>query len=170
MNVARYLWGPGSPLGAVVAGAAFAADQLHKWIMLHVVEIGQRGIIEVTPFLDFVMVWNPGVSYGLFQQDSARGQAVLVLVNVGIAIALWAWLSRMTQRFQVMSVALIVGGALGNALDRMLYGAVADFFHFHAFGWSWYVFNIADIAIVAGVAGLLYDSFRPGHKSAPKGK
>ncbi len=169
MNPARFFWGPHSGLAALVAGTAFAVDQIHKWIMIHVVEIGRRGIIEITPFFDFVMVWNPGVSYGLFQQDTARGQAALVLLNVGIAIALWVWLSRMTERFQVVSVALVVGGALGNALDRVLYGAVADFFHLHAFGWSWYVFNIADIAIVAGVAGLLYDSFRPGHKSAPKG-
>ena len=79
---------------------------------------------------------------------------------------LFVWLWRMESRFQALAVGLIAGGAIGNGLDRIIWGAVADFFHFHAFGYSWYVFNVADVAIVAGVIGLLYDSFRPGHKDA----
>lgn len=164
----RYLWGPVSALGGAAALAAFVADRVHKWIMLDLVEIGRRGIIEVTGFLDLVLVWNPGVSYGLFQQETAVGQAALAAINVAVAAALWVWLARMRTALQAISAGLVIGGALGNALDRMLYGAVADFFHLHALGWSWYVFNVADMAIVAGVAGLLYDSFRPSHKSAPK--
>jgi signal peptidase II len=168
MWLIRYLWGPLSALGGAVALGAFAADRLHKWIMLDVVEIGRRGLIEVTPFLDFVIVWNFGVSYGLFQQQTAVGQYLLVAINVVVAAALWVWLSRMDTRLQAVSVGLVIGGAIGNAVDRLFYGAVADFFHLHAWGWSWYVFNVADMAIVAGVAGLLYDSFRQGHKSAQK--
>ncbi len=67
-----------------------------------------------------------------------------------------------------ISIGLVIGGAVGNAVDRAFYGAVSDFFHFHAFGWSWYVFNLADVAIVAGVAGLLYESLADSHKRAPK--
>jgi signal peptidase II len=164
----RYVWGPVSALGGATALAAFLADRVHKWVMLDIVEIGRRGLIEVTGFFDLVLVWNFGISYGLFQQQTAAGQSLLVAINVVVAAALWVWLARMTTGLQAVSAGLVIGGALGNALDRMLYGAVADFFHLHALGWSWYVFNVADMAIVAGVAGLLYDSFRPSHKSAPK--
>jgi signal peptidase II len=92
---------------------------------------------------------------------------LLVAVSLAIVAALWIWLSRMRTALPALSVGLVIGGALGNAVDRVLYGAVADFFHFHALGWSWYVFNLADAAIVVGVAGLLYDSLRDSHKSAP---
>lgn len=168
MRFARYLWGPLSALGGVAALVVFLADRLHKWVMLEVVDIGALGAIEVTSFFNLVLVWNQGVSYGLLQQQTATGQAVLAGVNVAVAAGIWVWLSRMDTRLAALSAGLLVGGAVGNAVDRVLYGAVADFFHFHAFGWSWYVFNVADAAIVAGVAGLLYDSFRHSHKSAPK--
>jgi signal peptidase II len=165
----RYLWGPYSAIGGALALVAFLADRLHKWVMLDVVEIGRRGLIEVTGYFDLVLIWNQGVSYGLFQQQTASGQYILAGINVIVAAALWAWMSRMDTRLAAISAGLIIGGAIGNGVDRVLYGAVADFFHFHAYGWSWYVFNVADIAIVAGVAGLLYDSFRDSHKSAPNG-
>lgn len=163
-----YLWGPRSSLGAAVAVAAFAIDRVHKWYMLDIVGMAERGVIEVTAFFNLVMVWNQGVSYGLFQQGSDAGRLALVALNVAVSAALWVWLARTHGRLAAISLALVIGGALGNALDRVVYGAVADFFHFHAFGWSWYVFNLADVAIVAGVIGLLYESFTDSHKSAPK--
>ena len=168
MNPRRYLWGPLSGLGALVAVGVFAVDRLHKWAMLGPVGIGAREPIEVTPFFDLVLVWNKGVSYGLFQQDSEAGRTNLVLVNIVAALALWVWLARARKGLTAVSIGLVIGGALGNAVDRAVYGAVADFFHFHAFGWSWYVFNVADVAIVAGVVGLLYESLLDSHKSAPK--
>ncbi len=161
-----YLWGPLSLFGAAIAIAVFVVDRVHKWAMFEVVGIATRGAIEVTPFFDLVLVWNQGVSYGLFQQSDPAGQLALAVLNVSIALGLWMWLSRTLDRFAAASLGLLIGGAIGNAVDRLIYGAVADFFHLHAFGWSWYVFNLADVAIVAGVAGLLYDSFRPGHKRA----
>jgi len=83
---------------------------------------------------------------------------------VAAALALSYWLAQLQTRLAAASVGLIIGGALGNAIDRLHYGAVADFFSFHVSGFNWYVFNLADIAIVAGVVGLLYDSFRASHK------
>jgi signal peptidase II len=82
------------------------------------------------------------------------------------SLALTVWLARITSPLTAVAIGLIMGGAIGNAIDRAVYGAVADFFAFHAFGFEWYVFNIADVAIVAGVIGLLYDSIFGGHKKA----
>ncbi|MEJ8571784.1 signal peptidase II [Microbaculum marinum] len=157
-----------SGLGAAVAAAVFLVDRVHKWVMLGPVGIGVNDVIPVTPFFDLMLVWNRGVSYGLFQQDSAGGRAILVGINIVAAVVLWIWLARAQSRLTAVSLGLVIGGALGNGLDRVIYGAVADFFHLHAFGYSWYVFNLADVAIVAGVIGLLYESFRDSHKSAPK--
>jgi signal peptidase II len=104
------------------------------------------------------------VSYGLFPQDSGIGRFGLILFALVASIALAAWLARITSPLAASAIGLVIGGALGNAIDRILYGAVADFFSFHAFGYQWYVFNIADTAIVAGVVGLLYESLFGGHK------
>lgn len=155
-------------LGVLAAVVAFLLDRVHKWAMLDVVGIAFRPPIEVTPFFDLLLVWNRGISYGLFQQDSETGQLILVGVHVVAAALLSVWMWHARVRLTGISIGLIVGGALGNGLDRLLWGAVADFFHLHAFGFSWYVFNIADVAIVAGVGGLLYESFRAGHKDARK--
>lgn len=168
MTVVPRLFGPFSLFGGLIALAVFLVDRLSKWYLLDVYAIGLRGRVEVTPFFDLVMVWNRGVSYGLFQQDTALGLVLLAGINFVAAILLWLWLARVRHRLTAISIALVIGGAIGNGVDRVIYGAVADFFHLHAFGWSWYVFNIADMAIVAGVLGLLYDSFTDSHKRAPK--
>jgi signal peptidase II len=105
------------------------------------------------------MVWNRGISYGLFQQNSDLGRWVLIVVSILAAIGLSFWISRAAGRVLALSLGLIVGGALGNVIDRLAYGAVFDFIQLHIGTWSWYVFNVADAAIVAGVVGLLYDSF-----------
>lgn len=162
----RWFWGPLSPLGLAVAAFVLVLDQAHKAWMLYVFDIGAKGIVRVTPFFDLVLVWNRGVSYGLFPQESALGRLGLILFACAASLALVAWLAQVTTRLAAVSIGLIVGGAIGNAIDRVLYGAVADFFSFHAFGFDWYVFNIADVAIVAGVAGLLYDSVFGSHKKA----
>ena len=145
-------------LGLVVAVIAFLVDQGYKWWMLEIYGIAGRGHVTVTPFLDLVLLWNKGISYGLFPQDSMAGQFVLLAVKFVIVAVLLVWLTRVTQALVAVAVGLVVGGALGNALDRIVHGAVADFFSFHAYGFYWYVFNLADVAIVAGVALLLYDS------------
>ena len=158
------LWGPLSALGSAMAVAAFALDQAHKWWMLGPFSIEHKGRVTITPFLDLVMAWNRGISYGWFAQHSAAGRMALIALSVIISIALWFWLARMTRPLSAAAVGLVVGGALANALDRIVHGAVADFFLFHAFGYSWYVFNLADVAIVAGVALLMYESWAEDRK------
>jgi signal peptidase II len=160
----RWLWGPWSPLGLGVAALVVLADQANKSWMLFVYDIGSKGTVRITSFFDLVLVWNRGISYGLLPQDSALGRFGLILFAFVASIALAVWLARVTTPLSAAAIGLIIGGAIGNAIDRIIYGAVADFFSFHAFGLEWYVFNIADTAIVAGVIGLLYDSLFGGHK------
>ena len=162
------VWGPRSAFGLVLALAVFVADRANKIWFLDGLALAQRGRVEVTPFFDLVMVWNRGISYGLFPQDSDLGRWGLVLFAVAASIGLAVWLARSVGTATPAALGLIIGGALGNALDRVLYGAVADFYSLHAFGFYWYVFNLADVAIVAGVALLLYLSLATSHKSAEK--
>jgi signal peptidase II len=162
----RWFWGPLSPLGLGVGAATALVDQANKAWMLYVYDIAARGIVRIASFFDLVLVWNRGISYGLFPQESGLGRLGLILFAFGASAGLAAWLARVDTKLTAVSIGLIIGGAIGNAIDRILYGAVADFFSLHAFGFQWYVFNIADAAIVAGVAGLLYDSLFRGHKKA----
>ncbi len=162
----RWIWGPCSRVGLWVVWVTFVVDQAHKWWMINVTQIPKGQRIYVTPFMDLVYVINKGVSYGLL--DNA-GPWLLTTFAVLIAGVLWVWLSQAdTSRLMAVSLGLIIGGALANALDRLHLGGVADFFSFHAFGFYWYVFNIADVAIVAGVIGLLYDSFGTSRNDASK--
>ncbi len=151
-----------------LAALTLAIDQFYKWWMLNVYQIAGRGTIEVTPFFDLVMVWNRGISYGLFQQNSETGRIVLILLSSLAVILIFVWMLRSRSRLVSFALALVAGGAMGNVVDRLNFGAVADFFALHAFGYQWYIFNLADVAIVAGVVGLIYDSLFNGHKSAAK--
>ena len=156
------LWGPLTRFGLVVAIVSAAIDQAAKFWLLFVVDLPARGIVTLTPFLDLVLAWNPGISYGLFRQEGPLGQWALLALKAIAVILLWIWLSRATGRLTALSLGLIIGGAVGNAIDRFTYGAVADFVLFHIttanFSFKWYVFNLADVAIVAGVIGLLYET------------
>ncbi|WP_295556972.1 signal peptidase II [uncultured Hyphomicrobium sp.] len=163
----RWLWGAGSRTALQVAAVAFVVDQAHKWWMLLVYRIVEKGRVTITPFFDLVFVKNTGISYSLLDQSSYGWQVVLALFSVVVSLALWIWLAVAgTGRVMAWAIGLIIGGALGNGLDRLLIGGVADFFSLHAFGFYWYVFNIADVAIVAGVALLLYDSFQGSRNDA----
>jgi len=161
-------WGPLSALGVSLGVVTVLVDQANKWWMLKVFDIEAKGSVAVTPFLDLVMVWNRGISYGLFQQGSALGQILLSGFAVVAVVALTLWLARMTSLIGAAGAGLVMGGAVGNAIDRLVHGAVADFFSFHAWDFYWYVFNVADAAIVAGVAGLMYDSIFNSHKKVSK--
>ncbi|MEM8648295.1 MAG: signal peptidase II, partial [Pseudomonadota bacterium] len=141
-------------LGASLAAITFAIDQGHKWWMLGPFNIAERQPVRVAPFLDLVLAWNRGVSYGWFATSSQTGRWILVAVMASIVAVLAAWLVRATDRLTAVSLGLLIGGALGNMLDRVIHGAVADFFFFHVGSFQWYIFNLADVAIVAGVAGL----------------
>ena len=149
--------------GLIAAIAALVIDQASKLWLLFVFEIGRRGAVQVTPFFDLVLAWNTGISYGWFQSEGAMAQAVLLAIKAIAVIVLAVWMARSQTRLATIALGLIIGGAIGNAIDRFAYGAVVDFALFHVqIGdktFNWYVFNLADVAIVAGVAGLLYDSF-----------
>jgi signal peptidase II len=116
----------------------------------------------VTPFFDLWLAWNVGISFGWFQNDSLVAQVILNLVKAAAVIALAVWMAWSRTMLATIALGLIIGGAIGNAIDRFAYGAVLDFalFHIEIAGqtYNWYVFNLADVAIVAGVVGLLYDS------------
>jgi signal peptidase II len=149
------LWGRLAPLSLAMAALAFGLDQSIKWFMLNIIDIETRQQITIAPFLDVVMAWNHGVSYGLL---TTHTQGLLVIVSVLISLVLWMWAARSTRPLTAAALGLVVGGALANALDRVVHGAVADFFLLHWQNWNWYVFNPADVAIVAGVGLLLYES------------
>jgi signal peptidase II len=151
------LWGPLSPLGLSLAVLVFAVDQAHKWWMLHVFDIKAHQPVAITSFFNVILTWNQGVSYGLFK---THAQGLLIAISLIITGVLWIWSCRSRKPLAVAALGLVIGGALANALDRYLYGAVADFFHLHWGNLSWYVFNVADVAIVAGVGLLLYESFQ----------
>lgn len=144
--------------GALTALGVFVADQLSKLWILFWVRLEDTGPWQLLPFMEFVMVWNRGISYGLFQQTSDLGRWLLVALSIAAAIWLGFWLRRSVRKPEALALGLIIGGALGNVIDRIAYGAVADFVHFYWGNFSWYVFNIADAAIVVGVAVLLYDA------------
>jgi signal peptidase II len=156
-----YLYGPLTRLGLAAALAVAAFDQAVKvWLLLGY-DLAARGRVSLAPGLDLVLTWNTGISYGLFQQSGPLGQWALLAVKVVAVALLWIWLARAGARLTALSLGLIIGGALGNAIDRLTYGAVCDFLLFTPKMGSLsfpYVFNLADASIVAGVIGLLYES------------
>lgn len=161
------LWSPLAPLVLGLAALVFAVDQAHKFWMLNVYGINEKAPVSVTSFFDLVMVWNKGVSYGLF---TTHTQEWLIALSLVITAVLWVWACGAERAFSAAAIALVIGGALANAFDRALRGAVADFFHFHYQSFSWYVFNLADVAIVAGVMLLLYESLFMGETQHRRGK
>jgi signal peptidase II len=149
--------------GIIAAIVVLALDQASKLWLLFVFDIGHRGAVRLTPFFDLVLAWNVGISFGWFQNDSPVAQITLMIIKAVAVIILAVWMARSRTLIATLALGLIIGGAIGNAIDRFAYGAVVDFalFHVQIGGkpFNWYVFNLADVAIVAGVAALLYDSF-----------
>lgn len=144
------------PRWALLAiGVLIVVDQAVKQVMLTLVFDPPR-ILEVTGFFNLVPVWNTGVSFGLFG-DTGTSRWILVAVALVIVVVLLVWLTRAGPGMVAIALVMVIGGALGNVLDRVFYGAVIDFFDIHAFGFHWPAFNIADAAIVLGTALLLYD-------------
>ena len=151
--------------GLALAALVLAADQLTKlWALDALRNPPVR--IEVLPFWDFVLVWNRGVSFGLFG-DGGVPPLVLVAVTGAIALGVAVWLARATSWWTAIAAGLVLGGAIGNIIDRLVYGAVVDFIDWHAYGYHWPVFNIADAGITLGVAVLIAESLFGG-RTAPK--
>jgi signal peptidase II len=149
--------------GVIAALLVLVLDQATKLWLLFVFDIAHRGAVEVTPFFDLVLAWNVGISFGWLQSENQFAQIALMAVKAIAVIVLAIWMARSRNLIATIALGLIIGGAIGNAIDRFAYGAVVDFalLHIQLGGktFNWYVFNLADVAIVAGVAALLYDSF-----------
>lgn len=145
----------------ILAGVlVFGADQLSKYWVLYVLQLPAIGQVRVAPFLSLTMVWNQGVTFGLLHQDTAYGPWLLAGMSLLVVAALGVWMRRAETGLVAVALGAIGGGALGNVLDRLRFGAVVDFLHLHAGGYNWYVFNVADAAIVCGVGALMLDSLR----------
>jgi signal peptidase II len=165
-------WRGGLRLGLPVAAALLLADQASKWWILEVLrlpEIRHVPLLSVGPFgLDLTMVWNRGVTFGLLSGDGPLNHLILAVLAGVIALLLLRWMARAETRAVAAALGAVVGGAVGNVVDRLRFGAVVDFVDAHAWGWHWYVFNLADAAIVCGVAVLLADAlFRRPAGAAP---
>lgn len=155
--------------GLVFAALLLIADQVSKYWILEVVNLPERRnipIFEIGPAgLDLTMVWNRGVTFGLFSGEGAWNHLILAGLALIVAGFLLRWLARSETRMVTYALGAVIGGAIGNVIDRMRFGAVVDFVDVHAWGWHWYVFNVADAAIVCGVLALVADALiRPETK------
>ena len=158
--------------GLILAGIVFVLDQVSKNLVLGPMDFSPAGCleyglgcrhIEMTPIFDLTMVWNRGVSFGMLRADSEIGRWLLVLLSIAIAgIFLW-WLRGATRRLTGWALGFVIGGALGNMIDRIRFGAVADFLDFNGLWFPW-VFNVADVAINVGAGLLLLDFLVHGEK------
>jgi signal peptidase II len=155
-------------VGLLALTATLIVDQGDKLWMLFVYRISERQPVHVGPFLDLIVAWNPGISYSLLRATTDIERYLLLTLALAAIVLLFIWLWRSRSRSSALALGLIIGGALGNAYDRWAYGAVADFFRLHVGDLSWYVFNLADVAIVAGVAVLLLESLFPTAFTRPK--
>jgi signal peptidase II len=145
-------------LAVVTIVAVIVLDQLTKWFFYDYLVTEGRRFVEVLSFFNLVTVWNYGVSFGMFNSGSAASAWIFALLALGIVALLVYWLWRSARMVPVLALSLVIGGALGNVIDRFRFGAVFDFLDFHAFGWHWPAFNIADAGITVGVAVLFVDS------------
>jgi signal peptidase II len=159
MTIGRGMW-----MGLLLAAAVVVLDQVSKWVILLVVMDPPR-VIPVTPFFNLVLGWNRGISFGMFDSDSPINLWLLPLLALAIIAALTVWLARTHGGMVSAALGLIIGGAFGNVVDRLLHGAVVDFLDFHAAGWHWPAFNVADAAITVGAALLILDSLIAGDET-----
>ncbi len=161
------------PLGLLAGLVVLIADQASKWWVLNILNLPELRQVVLLPVLNLTMVWNRGVTFGLLNGFGSWGHFVLAAVALAVVAALGVWLRRAENPLTAVAIGAVAGGAIGNVIDRLRFGAVIDFIHAHAATpWgnlSWYVFNVADAAIVCGVVALLIDSLvssRQQHKSA----
>jgi len=149
-------------------GLAFVilvADQISKWLILGLFQGADQTHFEITPFFNIVLAWNPGISFGMFGNLGAYSVEILIALTILISIALSVWLMRAETRWTTLGLGAIVGGAVGNLIDRFRFGAVTDFLDVHVLGYHWPAFNIADSAIVLGAMALIWESLFVGAES-----
>lgn len=143
---------------AIAAAGVLALDQLSKFFVVQRMNLAERGAIDVLPpYLNFRMAWNRGVNFGLFANDAEVMRWLLIAVALGIALWVWLWVRREPHSSRVkLAAGLLIGGALGNVVDRLRFGAVADFLNMSCCGISNpFAFNVADVAIFLGALGLV---------------
>ena len=147
--------------GLILAAITIVADQASKWLLQGM--LLKQGTVEVIPgFFNLVMVWNTGISFGMLGGAGVLPPWVLSAIAVAICIALFFWLRAARSRWTASAIGLVIGGAIGNVVDRARWGAVFDFADFYIGRWHWPAFNVADAAIVIGVLMLLGESLMPG--------
>ncbi len=154
-------------LGLLMAATMIALDQLSKHYLLGIFRLPERGQVEVLPFFNLVSVWNHGVSFGMFSNPEGAGRFILIAIAAVIALVLYGWLRKAEGRLASLAIGLVIGGALGNIIDRLVLGAVFDFLDVHAYGYHWPAFNVADSAICIGVFILCIESFLPSRIKEP---
>lgn len=142
-------------LGYAIAALVFVLDQLTKYWIINILRLREIGFVEVLPFFRLTWVENSGVSMGLLQAGSDTARWLLVAVTLAIAIVVAVWIAREKQRYEIMALGLVLGGAIGNIVDRIRFGYVVDFLHFFKGSHDFYVFNVADAAISVGVVLLM---------------
>lgn len=153
-------------LGLAVAAVVIALDQATKWWILEAVMQPGPRLVEVTSFFNLVLTWNHGVSFGMFAHEADYMPYVLSGVALVITAVLFGWLRQAERRIAAVSLGLVIGGAMGNVVDRLRFGAVADFLDVHAFGWHFWAFNVADSAITIGVFLLVIDGLFRGTETS----
>ena len=148
-------------IGGLMAALVLIADQASKTYVLEGLDLETVHSIAILPVLNFTMVWNRGITFGLNDHAGANA-AIPTIAALAVVAVLLVWLWRAERALVVAGLGAICGGAIGNVIDRLRFGAVVDFVDVHAWGWHWYVFNVADAAIVLGVLALVYDAlFQP---------
>ena len=151
----------------VIFAGLFILDRLVKVYLLNFFQENQLNSFRLNNFFEVVLVWNKGVSYGLFPQQSYAGQLIIIFFSLIICVWIAKFITNSEIRYRSITLILILAGASSNIIDRLIYGAVADFFHFEIATYSWYVFNIADIYIVSGLLILIYAFIYPNIKNSP---
>lgn len=147
--------------GLLAGLLVLAADQGSKAWVLYGIGLPRVRRIVLMPLLNLTMVWNRGVTFGMLNGVGAWSYLALAAIALAVVVVLVIWLRRAESRLVAIALGAIGGGAVGNVIDRLRFGAVVDFIDFHIGAWHWYVFNVADAAIVCGVAALVLESLWP---------
>jgi len=145
-------------IGGILALIAFLIDRVNKWWFIDVFDLPNKGVVEILPIFNVVMVWNRGVSFSLLTASDDLGRWALVVLNLIIVAVLIYWLKTAKSLVTSSAIGLVIGGAFGNIYDRVKFGAVADFFQFHWESWYFAVFNVADSFIFIGAVLLIFNS------------
>jgi signal peptidase II len=154
-------------LGFGLAGLILILDQLTKWYFFAVVDLPRIGQIRLLPFFNLTLVWNQGVSFGLLGNGALWGRIALIIFALAVSTLVATWLLKAERLWPALGMGLIIGGALGNVIDRIIHGRVFDFLDFSGLGFPW-IFNVADSAITVGVIMLAWDTFFANRKHAPR--